>query len=318
VPGLRWPGAAPRIIGGDAYEGLPAVGALTYDGTPFCSGTLIAPRLVLTAAHCLENDEPWLIRFAIGPSAWEPESALGVTSLEPHPDYDPATLEADLGLVHLARDARIEPLPLIDRMDASWVGVELRFVGYGMDVPQSPERVGIKREVRMPIEQLGARELMFGGYDANVCNGDSGAPALYDDGEQVLVAGVISSGDAWCERFGIATRVDPYLDFVLGEEVDPCAGETLQGRCDDDTVWWCEDDTVYSMDCSEDGKACAITGAGVADCVDDPCGGETWYGRCQGQVLIWCEDDEVQRQDCRELDASCGLYSDDEGYYCLE
>ncbi|MFH1808077.1 MAG: S1 family peptidase [Pseudomonadota bacterium] len=318
IVGLGSSRSSPRIIGGDAYAGLPAVGALTYDGAPFCSGTLIAPRLVLTAAHCLENDAPWLIRFAIGPSAWEPEAELGVVELEPHPDYDPDTLEADVGLVHLARDARVPPLPLLQRMDSSWIGVELQFVGYGMDAPYSPERVGIKREVRMPIERVAPLEIEFGGYDANICNGDSGAPALYEDSGQVQVVGVISSGDAWCERFGIATRVDPYLDFILGRELDPCGGETLAGRCDSDIVWWCEDEVVYSWDCGDDDKYCAVNAQGMADCADAPCAGETWYGRCEGQTLVWCENDRVQSQDCRELDASCELYDEEEGYYCLE
>src|SRR5688572_14949126 len=37
------------IIGGEEFDGLPAVGALLYQGNMHCTGTIIGPRKVLTA-----------------------------------------------------------------------------------------------------------------------------------------------------------------------------------------------------------------------------------------------------------------------------
>src|SRR5438067_6616761 len=45
--------AAPAITNGDTDDGDPAVVALRHQGVTICTGTLIAPRVVLTAAHCL-------------------------------------------------------------------------------------------------------------------------------------------------------------------------------------------------------------------------------------------------------------------------
>ena len=50
------------------YGQQQAIGFLTLDpaATPFCSGTLIAPNVVLTAFHCIKDRDPTTVQFGIG------------------------------------------------------------------------------------------------------------------------------------------------------------------------------------------------------------------------------------------------------------
>lgn len=59
-----------------------------------CTGTLVAPNLVLTAAHCIENDDGTLatpLAFYAGQSQGRHLGEAGVISAFPAPDYDPET-----------------------------------------------------------------------------------------------------------------------------------------------------------------------------------------------------------------------------------
>lgn len=129
-----------------------------------------------------------------------------------------------------------------------------------------------------------------------------------------------SYGDFNCAQFGADARVDPYLDFLeldaapAGpvEVEDPCQGETFEGRCHENVVVWCENDSVQTSDCSAKDQTCGFSNANdYYACLDeDPCTGETFMGRCDGNTVIWCEDEAVQSIECR----ACG-FDDAKGYY---
>src|SRR5689334_3949150 len=46
--------ATEEIVNGSPDSGHPATVALTTQGFPFCSGTLVTPTVVVTAAHCID------------------------------------------------------------------------------------------------------------------------------------------------------------------------------------------------------------------------------------------------------------------------
>ena len=68
LAGEQTPASATRspIIGGTAVNdgSWPAVGAVTLEPDSMCTGTLIAPKVVVTAAHCVKGENP--TKFTLG------------------------------------------------------------------------------------------------------------------------------------------------------------------------------------------------------------------------------------------------------------
>src|SRR5262245_28872753 len=77
-----------EIVGGTTTSAFPATGASTLYGSMHCTGTLIAPRKVVTAAHCLQQVSASALKFVIGPSVSSAQTTLSVASIKPHPQYD--------------------------------------------------------------------------------------------------------------------------------------------------------------------------------------------------------------------------------------
>ncbi len=326
-----------RIVGGSTFDGLPAVGTLLYNGSQHCTGTLIGPRKVLTAAHCVDGFSANRMQFGIGPDVNNLQAVVGVYSTEPHPGYNAYNITNDIAVVHLSSDAPVQPMGVVTSMDSSWVGTQLFFVGYGANNGYNQTGYGIKRAVWMSISGVSTGTFRYEDPGKNTCNGDSGGPAFYRAADGTyLVAGVTSYGDQYCAQYGVDTRVDAYLDFLDvdadpgdpdPDPVDPCDGETWEGRCDGNTVVWCENDQVNRQECDA-GEACGWADQqGYYACVEaeepdpepqDPCQGETFEGRCDGQTVVWCENEQVQTQNCAAEGKECVFDGEKRYYACRE
>jgi hypothetical protein len=196
---------------------------------PFvCSGVLVAPRLVLTAAHCLRRQPPSSLAAVFGPDLSGP--LVPVATGRIHPDYAADMHEYDLALLVLEAPAPpgFAPAPLppglhprrpVD-IPAGETGPgsspgDIRWVGYGAPSAQSGD-VGSRRAVRAPVLTIDKHELRYGPGSAMSCRGDSGGPvyAVGPAGETGALIGITTWGDPACKRFGVALRLDRHASFL--------------------------------------------------------------------------------------------------------
>lgn len=213
---------ADDIIDGKASAGHPAVGVVRLSAAQsFCTGTLIAPNVVLTAGHCIEGDEIADAFFtgagkAVADSSTDP-ATLGmvrhaVIEQLRYPTfeyfYSCPNAELDVALLRLETPVTdIEPVAL---GSAPGADTECTAVGFGMHEADGGEEFLGKREAQVKI--VGAprpTSLDVGAVTGIARHGDSGGPLLCDGKlvattscepdwpYDVVAYGNVSAGASW-------------------------------------------------------------------------------------------------------------------------
>jgi V8-like Glu-specific endopeptidase len=199
------------IGGGKVENGRPSVGMLRVGtGAGACTGTLIAPDVVLTAAHCVA--EP-LSAFYLGNGVAEngrgreaflAMRGIRVVRTEHHESWGPwSPLEgSDIALVWLAeRVTDVTPSPVNRR--APTVGEYAISVGFGYDENGYVHR---KRSARERITAVKELDVQANAVTGHTGGGDSGGPLFFGD----TIVAVNSSGD----EPDILERVDVVLSWL--------------------------------------------------------------------------------------------------------
>jgi hypothetical protein len=212
---LLVPGSAVAVTNGTPDgDGHPNVGALVADLpgsglTVVCSGTLIAPKVFLTAGHCTAGLTARVyVTFAtaLDPSGWTLIPGTPVTAPGfGHDRSDPR----DLGVVLLdSAPVGLAPAQLARVNTAeTQSGGTVTNVGYGYNERQTGSGQplflydGVRRASTSVVKSVTPSLIRTG---AGVCFGDSGGPRFEG---QTLVA-VTSSGDAACAGMSTGYRID--------------------------------------------------------------------------------------------------------------
>jgi len=200
--------------------GWEAVGRLNMDGRSMCTGALIAPDLVLTAAHCLfdpyngKSVDPRTIRFEAGLVGGRAKATRMVADAVAHPGYEhrrtgQAQLGYDIAVLKLAEpisSATIRPLATDARPDR---GDRLGVVSYTEEQASTPI-------LQRPCEVL-ARQADTLVMNCEVEFGASGAPVFaIQGGETPRLVSVIAAKAAMGGRpVSVGTVLDRALQVLL-------------------------------------------------------------------------------------------------------
>lgn len=207
-------GRALRLIRGgvDSLE-HSAVVAVVVDGQVRCSGTLIDERVVLTAAHCLD-DRPVSVFYGRDPS--RPDDVVGVVEQRVAPGFGGSARINDVALLRLERSVDgTPPLAVASAAEtAPDLGERVTVVGFGYT---GPEAEGELRRRAGSSEIVAVDEVYFATAPgpSQACHGDSGGPGLVEFGGAAVVVGVTSTTEPDCQGRSNLVRVDRFwTDFV--------------------------------------------------------------------------------------------------------
>lgn len=181
----------------DAARGWEAVGRLDIDGKGFCTASLIAEDLVLTAAHCLfdsatgEAIAPERMEFLAGLRDGRALAYRGVRQAVAHPDYLLAagtTMEnvvRDLALLRLDRPIRTTQItPFATGLEPG-PGAAVGVVSYASDRAEAPS-------LQEMCTVLGRQQAVLV-MSCEVDFGSSGAPVFHLDGGRARIVSVVSA-----------------------------------------------------------------------------------------------------------------------------
>lgn len=280
------------IVNGVVDHGHPAVGILVSGGGHTCTATLVERDKVLTAAHCVTSDNlPFRlllpVRFYLGGYYGIEHDAASVS---PHPDFAGGS-RSDIAVVMLEKGVSdVEPLPIASSTPVA--GERVMLVGYGLAGGSSSGQFGTKRKAENVVGKVNPLTFeLFGssGQVGNICDGDSGGPALAvrNGHHKEVVLGVHTTKHGTCGHAGTDMRVDAYRRWIDAQEVTKmgygwaCASgqDCSSGLCLDLLN---EQETFCTRRCRDDqpcsgGDRCVLAGATEQICLPNV-GGE-WFAR---------------------------------------
>jgi secreted trypsin-like serine protease len=231
---LLFAAPASAIVGGGTpqTEGIGrSVVTIVGSRGNFCTGSLIAPKVVLTAAHCVQPGADYKI---VDYGADQKPQLLNVRSVAIHPGFNMEAIQAhrataDVALLQLeipvkGKSSSVVGVPRVPIM----VGGRFSIAGIGVTVRGDGKSGGTTRVAGLVATgkpgtlQIRLVDPVTNGVRDGIgaCTGDSGGPVVEDQPRGPVIVGVISwstgpNGSAGCGGLTGVTPLTLYREWIL-------------------------------------------------------------------------------------------------------
>lgn len=217
-----------RIVGGynaDIRQ-YPHQISLRYRGRHFCGGSIYSPNIIVTATHCVDDEDTTDITVVAGVTTLDQRGdEVAVAKIITHEKYTLLN-DYDVAILVLASNLRfsesIQPIALAKERPPA--GTEVTVTGWGTLVEKGPLSNHLQQVQVNLVDQSSCRKLYLmlvtkrmlcagvvgGGQDS--CQGDSGGPLIA--GNELL--GIVSWGSGCASKIfpGVYASVPDLADWI--------------------------------------------------------------------------------------------------------
>ncbi|KAH3891048.1 elastase-1-like [Dreissena polymorpha] len=234
-----------KIVGGVSTEPRewPWQASIQYLGDDrrwwhFCGGSLVSPRWLVTAAHCVERLQDYTIRVVVGEYRLSvlshQEQVVNPEKIFMHGYFDTVSYLYDIAMVKLVHNVSINwnvqvIQAITPRQDTENNHANCHIAGWGNVIGsttdvflsdillQSPMKVLLHSECSVHNYDLSNSQLCVFSHVASACMGDSGGPLVCAMGSEWRLTGVaswISSSTCAPSYPNVYTRLSFYMDWM--------------------------------------------------------------------------------------------------------